>query len=335
MSSVIHMDTEQVWAMARQLDNLSADIQQEIASLGSKLRDLNWQSPSRDRFIGDFAVLQKKIQACAEQGAVLGLRVQREVDEWEKTDQELDGSNANYPTPFLVIGGGILIIVGSVGFSWWYTAWSNQNLLNLTPQEVENKIKSILGNSSTGKEALKKAEKLGVKFEVGKSGKATYYNPKTNTMYIDPETQPDLAAESYIHELQHAIQDEEGSLPDASTLSREEYIDRVVDIEAEALIKEFEYENGEWFLDQVHEMPGEDIYQKTYDETMKSLKESNPQMSAEEMQKIAYEAGKEEVKKLYKDGTIITSTNKKSYVDNAGEDWDRVHTPLASGTASI
>ena len=65
------------------------------------------------------------------------------------------------------------------------------------------------------------------------------------------------------------------------------------------------------------------------------MKESNPQMSAEEMQKIAYEAGKEEVKKLYKDGTIITSTNKKSYVDNAGEDWDRVHTPLASGTASI
>lgn len=70
--------------MASQLDRISAEIFQEIVALGSSLRALNWQSPSRDKFINDYAELQQKIQRCAEQGAALGARVQREADEWEQ-----------------------------------------------------------------------------------------------------------------------------------------------------------------------------------------------------------------------------------------------------------
>ncbi len=93
MGSVIHMETEEVREVARQLDRISAEIDQEIAQLGNKLRALNWQSPTRDEFIGDFSEWQRKIQICAEQGAALGSRVQREVEEWEQAASRLDAGN--------------------------------------------------------------------------------------------------------------------------------------------------------------------------------------------------------------------------------------------------
>jgi hypothetical protein len=332
MGSVIHMDTEQSRSVARQLDHVSADIQQEITTLGKKLRSLNWQSPSRDAFVGDFAELQRKIQACAEKGITLGTRVQREVDEWEQAALHLDGGGSAYSNPIVIIGGGALIItIGSL-YLW---AWTQQNLQNLSPTEAEAKIKIILGRTSAGRNALKKAEEIGIKFELSKSGQGTWYDPDTDTMYVDPNTNPDLAAESYIHELQHAQQDSERRLPDAGAMNREEYIEQVVDIEAEALIKEYEYENERPILDQIVSHPGEDVYQKTYAETLKSLQESNPEMSSVEMHKLAYEAGKEEIKKLYRNGSIITSTTQKSYVDDAGEYWDQVNIPPASETAPV
>ncbi|HND50568.1 MAG TPA: hypothetical protein PLL95_18505, partial [Anaerolineales bacterium] len=86
MGSVIHMDTEQVRSVAKQLSQVSSDIQQDIISVGNRLRGLNWQSPSRDRFISDVAELQRKVQIHAELGAELGLRMQKEADEWERVD---------------------------------------------------------------------------------------------------------------------------------------------------------------------------------------------------------------------------------------------------------
>jgi hypothetical protein len=89
MGNVIHMETEEVRAAARQLVQVSENIQQEIASLAARIRALNWQSPGRDIFINDINELQRKIEACAEQGVSLGLRVQNEVDEWEQAASAL------------------------------------------------------------------------------------------------------------------------------------------------------------------------------------------------------------------------------------------------------
>jgi len=59
MSSVIHMETDQVRVMARQLSQASSDIQQDIISVGNKLRSLDWQSPARDKFMSDAAELSR------------------------------------------------------------------------------------------------------------------------------------------------------------------------------------------------------------------------------------------------------------------------------------
>ncbi len=326
MANIIHMSPDEVQAVAVKLDQTAMDIQQEISALGNSIRSMNWQGGGSDEFFRDFKRLEGSFTNLSEQGGLLSRRVKSEVDEWEQAALQLDGSGTAYSNPLIIGGGAFLIIVG--GVVWWGT----QDLQDLSPQEAESRIKEILSRSAAGRDAIKKAEELGVKFEIGKAGGGTYYDPDTDTMYIDPKTQPDLAAESYIHELQHAKQDAEGRLPDAGAMGRDEYTERVVDIEAEALIKEYEYENERPVLDYINDSVGEDAYQKTYNEAIKSLKGSNPQMSTEEMHKLAYEAGKEEVKKLYRDGTITASTNRQSYVDNARAYWDSVNVPQPSQT---
>ena len=82
MSSVIHMETEQVRAIARQLQQMSNDIHQAILNVGKMLHGLDWQSPSRERYINKFEQLKREMCAYAEEGTTLGLRLQREEDEW-------------------------------------------------------------------------------------------------------------------------------------------------------------------------------------------------------------------------------------------------------------
>jgi hypothetical protein len=324
MAGIIHMETDQVRSAASQLDHTSQEIQRLLFNLSGSILSLNWQSQSRDLFVQEFRDLERKITASAEEGMTIALGMRREVDEWEQAALHLGDGGASFSNPLLIIGGGGLIVIG--GVIWWGT----RTLEDLSSEEAEARIEDILRKTPAGRDAIQKAEELGINVEVNQPGKGTFYNPENNTMYIDPKTQPDLAAESYVHELQHAKQDAEGRLPNPRELSRDEFTERVIDVESEALIKEYEYEKERPFLDIINESTGEGAYENTYNQTIESLRKSNPQMSAEEMHKLAYEAGKEEVKKLYRDGTIKASTNRKSYVDNAHGIWDQVNAPQSS-----
>lgn len=82
MSNTIHMETESVQATAQKLDQIVVDIQEDIQTLGSAIRTLDWQGGARDEFINDFTRLEKSFTDLAEQGALLGRRVRSEVDEW-------------------------------------------------------------------------------------------------------------------------------------------------------------------------------------------------------------------------------------------------------------
>ena len=86
MSSVIHMDTEETRSVAQKLDQTSFDIHQMIAAFGNSLRALNWQGGGRDEFVNDFQSLEKQFLAEADRGALLSLRIKREVEEWLEAD---------------------------------------------------------------------------------------------------------------------------------------------------------------------------------------------------------------------------------------------------------
>jgi len=82
--TIIHMETEQVRSVARQLDVAAEQIHHEMEQVARRVRGIPWQSPGRDSYVAALDGLRRKIQALAQQGVALSQRVQREVDEWEE-----------------------------------------------------------------------------------------------------------------------------------------------------------------------------------------------------------------------------------------------------------
>lgn len=87
MGSIIHMDTEQVRAVARQLQQTANQIYEMGSSLRNQTASMDWQGPSRDDFFSQLEETIKQLTALAESGLTLGERVNREVDEWATADQ--------------------------------------------------------------------------------------------------------------------------------------------------------------------------------------------------------------------------------------------------------
>jgi hypothetical protein len=229
----------------------------------------------------------------------------------------------------LVIGGigGIGAIVIGGGFWWW-----NKNLEGISDNQAFDKIEGILEKTDRGRNALKTAEDLDVKFKLSKTGQGTWYDPKTNTMYIDPNTNPDLAAKGFVHELTHAKQHAENRFPDPSRTNRDEFVERAIECEAEATIAEFEYEKERWLLDYVMSSPEEEAYWEAYNDKLKALEQSQPEMSEAERHQLAYECGKDRVVDFYRDGSIVTSTTRQSYGDYYNEAWQKANPGWTDGT---
>jgi WXG100 family type VII secretion target len=220
----------------------------------------------------------------------------------------------------LLIGGLILIIGGGVAAIWWLS----QNLRGLSDADAQKKVEDILNNSEIGREAVQKAKDLGVSFKLSTAGSGTYYDSSTNTIYVDPNTQPDFAASSYIHELTHAQQHTQ-QWPDVMALSRDDYVTATLTKEADAVIAEFRYEKQNGLLDFVSSPSYEQAYWNTYNQKYAELKNNDPNLAETELQRLANEAGREKLLESYRDGTIETSTTNQSYVDYYGNAWDVNH----------
>lgn len=87
MSSIIHMDTEQVRAVARQLQQTANQMYEMGSALRHQAASMDWQGPSRDDFFSQLEQALKQLNTLSESGLVLGDRVNREVDEWVIADQ--------------------------------------------------------------------------------------------------------------------------------------------------------------------------------------------------------------------------------------------------------
>ena len=85
--AIIHMETEQVRAVARQLQQTSESIQQQFMGTRNIVNSMDWQGQSRDELIYELEQISKRIVQKAEEAASLGTRLEDEVDEWETADR--------------------------------------------------------------------------------------------------------------------------------------------------------------------------------------------------------------------------------------------------------
>lgn len=115
--TIIHMEPEQVRSVGRQLEQVNAAISQEMEILGNRIHSINWQGGGADQFRAEFVSLLRQVSNACEQGILLSLRVEREVQEWLTADnlgasrfqevkRALDDLN-------LVIGGGGGVMLAS------------------------------------------------------------------------------------------------------------------------------------------------------------------------------------------------------------------------------
>jgi len=116
--TIIHMETEQVRSVARQLDATAEQIHLEIERVARQVRGIPWQSPGRERYVASVERLRQQIQALAQQGVELGQRAEREVAEWLAADgqganrfQELKRSLPGLK--LLVTGGGGILLASA------------------------------------------------------------------------------------------------------------------------------------------------------------------------------------------------------------------------------
>lgn len=322
MSGIILMETEQVRSMARQLEQVSMEIEGQASDMLTSIQRLDWLGGSRESFIVDAQKIIRSILTQSGQGIELSKRIDREVMEWESQDQSAEYGTIS-PSPIII---GVGVVIGGLIISYpfvrkWEEWWWSQTLQGLSTDEAYQRIMGFLDDSPIGRQAIEDARRLGVRFMLAPAGAGTYFdpNPKPGTMYIDPTTQQDASADSFIHELEHAKQ----TFPDPKTISQDEYIQQCVALEADAKIKEFLYEQQNGLLNFENNPPYEQSYWDAIKDKIAELQKVIPPMSKDAINQMAQEAGRQELIDAYMRGDLTTSTTHQSYVDYYGNGWSQ------------
>ncbi len=95
MSKIIHMQTERTQSVAQQMVRTVEAVYEQTQNLANAIHRLDWQSPARDSWENDALRLVHTLSQLSESGSLLGMRVQREVDEWLLADSNgADGFSA-------------------------------------------------------------------------------------------------------------------------------------------------------------------------------------------------------------------------------------------------
>lgn len=80
----VHMQTEQVRDVARQITLSAQQMDNLVLHLLNQVRGIPWVSPTRDDYVAQFTILCNRLQAKIDEAELLALRLNREVDEWEQ-----------------------------------------------------------------------------------------------------------------------------------------------------------------------------------------------------------------------------------------------------------
>lgn len=85
---ILHMETEQVRAAASELIAAANAVTDQDNTLNQMMQNLafSWQGPSAAQFLEELTPMLQRLRQLAEVGTILGIRVHREVAEWEMAD---------------------------------------------------------------------------------------------------------------------------------------------------------------------------------------------------------------------------------------------------------
>ena len=117
MSSVIHMETEQIYELGQKIMNMATEYISQVGQLRYSAGDLRqaWVSPRATLFSQDFGKLIENLQTQALVLDTLGKRLMREVDEWVDADRVESAYVSAVKDSFSISGREIL----GLGSAWY------------------------------------------------------------------------------------------------------------------------------------------------------------------------------------------------------------------------
>ena len=151
MSSILHLETEEVRALARKLIETAEQFDIGFRTLSDLVRALPWESPSQAGYVDEFKALVEKALAAAATGEALGLRVLREVDEWVTVD-------ARGETRFAELG------TSSIFTSDWFDWY--RGIHGLGDPYTLPEVFDYLDDTEAGRHLIEEARRAGVCFKI-------------------------------------------------------------------------------------------------------------------------------------------------------------------------
>ena len=190
-------------------------------------------------------------------------------------------------------------------------------------------IRAILETTPSGRRALALKEEYDVEVRAGRSGGGSFYDSSSNSMSIDPDESNESAALTFVHEMNHARYFHEGIGADAASQTREEYVNGMVEEEAEGTVRSIETKielEGTDIDVSGTTFPLETEYRQAHRAAVDAARAEDPERSDADLQRIGRAAGKQRVTQGFTNGEVVTSTTpQKPYPQYYGEYWDEVH----------
>jgi hypothetical protein len=196
------------------------------------------------------------------------------------------------------------------------------------PSQERLDTERVLNETPLGRDALQFARDNNVTV-VYRPGGGSYYNRRTNTIYIDSSRTPEDMAGIFIHEVNHARNRDH---PDPNDMGREEYIDAAIDEEVDGEV--LEIQNNQQ-LEQARGRPLPNVglqreYEDAYENAINQARQGRaqqgqPPLSPEEERRIGEAAGRQVIEEAIESGRIVRTSDGRTYRENYGEAWDDAH----------
>lgn len=203
------------------------------------------------------------------------------------------------------------------------------SILNGGVQESKDKqklqdIKDILKDSPTGAAAVKYLEDKKIPVEFADGG-GSYWDG--NKIVIDRSQDPQEAALTLVHEVNHAKATKEGTGADINKDTRGDYVQKMLDEEVTGTVDSIKAKNelvanGK---NVTASFPLEKEYNDAYKKAVDEAKKKDPKATEEQLRAIGEKAGYDAVMDGFKTGKVVTSTNGQPYPEYYGAAWDSVH----------
>jgi hypothetical protein len=177
-------------------------------------------------------------------------------------------------------------------------------------------IETLLKQSALGTIALDRKTEYSVGVEY-QAGTGSFYDSGANKMTLDTTETAEESALTFVHEINHAHWHHKGLGADVQTMTREAYVQKMLDEEVEGTVLSIEAK-GEIVAAGATitaTFPLESEYRTAYDAAK----------AAGQGTEDCRKAGLERVMLGFKNGEVVTSNNGQSYPDYYGDYWDTVH----------